>query len=104
MFKISTEFRKGIFFVRLVGRIDNEGYLEDINQLIESIGIQYMVLNLNDLSDISLESVKHIMNYNQIILKKKRQLFICDASNIRNRLFKNTIPNIQNEIEAFSLV
>ena len=104
MLSISTEFRKGIFFVRLVGRIDNEGYLDDINQIIDNIGIKYMVLNLNNLNDISLESVKHIMNYNQKILKKKKYLFICDNSNIRNRLFKNTIPNIKNEIEAFSLV
>ena len=104
MFKISTEFRKGIFFVRLVGRIDNEGYLEEINHLIDKMGIQYLVLNINDLFDISLDSVKHIMNYNKQILKKKKHLFICDASNISNRLFKNTIPNIQNEIEAFSLI
>ena len=103
MLHISTEFRKGIFFVRIVGRIDNEGYLEDINRTIERIGIRNIVLNLNDLKDISLESIKHIMEYNSKILKEKRQLIICDANPIRNRVFY-TIPNISNEIEAFSLI
>lgn len=103
MLQISTEFRKGVFFVRLVGRIDNEGYLEDINRTIEQVGIRNIVLNLNDLNDISLESIRHIINYNDKILKKKKQLFICDTNDIRKRVF-STIPNISNEIEAFSLI
>lgn len=103
MLQISTEFRKGVFFIRIVGRIDNEGFLEDINQTIEQVGIKNIVLNLNELNDISLESIKHIMNYNSKILKEKKQLFICDANNIRKRLFCK-IPNISNEIEAFSLI
>ncbi len=104
MLKISTEFRKGVLFVRLKGRIDNEGYLERIQTLVDSIGIRYIVFNLNELNDVSLDSIKHIMNYNKILLEKKRKLVICDASNIRNRLFKNIIPNINNEIDAFSLI
>lgn len=102
--KISTEFRKGVLFIRLVGRIDNEGYLEDINLLIEEIGIRYIVLNISSLNVVSLDSVNHIINYNKQILKKKKKLLICDASDIRNRLFKNIIPNISNELEAFSLI
>lgn len=104
MFKINTEYRKGILFIRLVGRIDNECYLEDINKLIHNFGIRYIVLNLSDLKDVSLDSIKHIMQYHNKMLKKKKQLFICDASNMRNRIFKNKIPNIQCETEAFSLI
>lgn len=104
MLQVSTEFRKGVLFVRLVGRIDNEGYLEKVNNLIENMGIRCIVLNLTALNDVSLESIVHIINYNKKILKKKKQLLICDSSNIRNRLFKNNIPNIRCEIEAFSLI
>lgn len=102
--KIRTEFRKGVLFVRLVGRIDNEGYLEDINSLIEEIGIQYIVLNLSNLNNVSLESVEHIIQYYKNILKKKKTLLICDTNEFRNRLFKNIIPKIDNELEAFSLI
>ncbi|MCI6266670.1 MAG: STAS domain-containing protein [Erysipelotrichaceae bacterium] len=104
MLKISTEFRKGVLFVRLVGRIDNEGYLEKINNIIDQMGIQCIVLNLNNLNDVSLDSIDHIIKYNNEILKKNKQLLICDANNIRNRLFKKIIPNIISEIEAFSLI
>ena len=104
MLKISTEFRKGVLFVRLVGRIDNEGYLEGINQVIDSMGIRYIVFNLSNLKGISLDSVQHIIEYNKEILEKRKLLFICDTNSIRNRLFKNRIPNIQSEIEAFSLI
>jgi len=101
---ISTEYRKGVFFIRLVGRIENEKYLDKINLLIEEIGISAIVLNIDKLNDVSLESIKHIINYNKRILKKKKHLLICDSNKRRNRLFKNIIPNIQSEIEAFSLI
>lgn len=102
--KISTEFRKGILFIRLAGRIDNEGYIDKIKRLIDTVGIRYIVLNLNELQFISLDSIKHIINYNEQILKEKKKLLICDASDIRNRLFKDIIPNIKSEIDAFSLI
>lgn len=104
MLKISTEYRKGVLFIRLIGRLDNAGYLDDIKQMIDELGIHCMVLNLTKVNGVSLESINHIMNYNQEILKKKKKMFICDASNIRNRLFKNMIPNISCEIDAFSLI
>lgn len=104
MFKISTEFRKGVLFVRLKGMIDNEGYLENISHLVEVAGIQCIVLNLDHLNNVSLESINHIIRYQKKILKEKKKLFICDATHLRNRLFDQTIPNIQSEIDAFSLI
>lgn len=102
MLRINTEQRKGILFIRLVGRIDNAGYLDEINKIVETVGIQQIVLNIEYLSNISMESIKQITNYHKQILKKKKTLLICDKT--RNRLFKNTIPNIKHEIEAFSLI
>ena len=37
MLRIDTEFRKGIFFIRLNGRLNNEENLETVNKLIENI-------------------------------------------------------------------
>ena len=104
MLKFSTEYRKGILFIRLVGRIDNEGYLDQINHFLNEIGIQYVVFNLDKLNDVSLESVNHIIDYNKQLLKKKKLLIICDANQKRTRLFKNIIPKISSELEAFSLI
>ena len=57
MLGVRTEYKKGVLFVRLVGRIDNEGYLKKINWLIEEIGIKFTVLNLTKISNISLENI-----------------------------------------------
>lgn len=104
MLKISTEFRKGVLFVRLAGRIDNDGYLESINNLIEDIGIRYVVLNTNNLRAIDVDSINDIIEYNKKILKDQRRLLICDANNSRKRIFSNNIQKINCEIDAFSLI
>lgn len=102
--QISTEYRKGVLFIRLIGRIDDNDFLNKINKIIEEFGIKYIVLNISNLNYVSLESIKHITNYNNRILKKKKHLLICDSNQRRNRLFNNIIPNISNELEAFSLI
>lgn len=104
MLRINTEFRKGVLFVRLNGIISDENYLESINDLVEDIGIKYVVLNIENLKKIDVNSINHIINYNKEILKNKRRLLICDNNINRNRIFKNSIPNISCEIEAFSLI
>ena len=104
MLKISTEFRKGVLFVRLAGIIDNDNYLESINNLIEDIGIKYVVLNTNNLRAIDVSSINNIIEYNKKILKDQRRLLICDANNSRKRIFSNNIQKINCEIDAFSLI
>lgn len=104
MLRINTEFRKGVLFVRLSGKISDEKYLESINDLVEDIGIKYVVLNIENIKKIDVNSINHIINYNKQILKNQRRLLICDNNINRNRIFKNSIPNIKCEIDAFSLI
>lgn len=104
MLKINTEFRKGVLFVRLTGKIDDDSYLESINNLIENIGIKYVVLNTNNLRTIDVNSIKNILEYNKKILKEQRHLLICDANINRNRIFSCNIQKIDCEIDAFSLI
>ena len=102
--QINTEYRKGILFIRLIGRIDDNEYLTKINDIIDTFGIKYIVLNLDEVKDVSLENIDHIIKYNRKILKKKKLLFICDSNKRRCNFnnFKNL--NISNELEAFSLI
>ena len=102
--KVNTEYRKGVLFVRLMGRMDENGYLNKVNDIIDDFGIRFVVLNLKELRDISLENIEHIIRYNEKILKKKIKLFICDSKQRRGRMFENIIPSISNELEAFSLI
>lgn len=102
--QISTEYRRGILFIRLRGRIDEYGFIKKINDLIDEFGIKYIVLNFENLKYISLDSIEHIIKYYKKILKKKKSLLICDANKGRIKVFNNIIPNIDNELEAFSLI
>ena len=104
MLRINVEFRKGVLFVRLDGKIENDDYLEFINNLIEKIGISYIVLNIENIKYVDVNSLNHIIEYNKKILKKKKHLLICDKNINRNKIFKDSIPNINCEIDAFSLI
>ena len=104
MLLVRTEYKKGVLFVRLVGRIDNDGYLDKLNWLINEMGIKFTVLNVTDLSDVSLKNINHMINSTRELKKKKHLLFICDETNLRNSLFKESVPRLKNEIEAFSLI
>lgn len=101
--QISTEYRRGILFIRIKRRLEDND-LAKINNIINEFGIKCIVLNLSSLKDVSLESIDHIIKYNKEILKKKKYLLICDSNQRRNRLFKNIIPYINTELEAFSLI
>ena len=104
MLRVRTEYRKGVLFVRLIGRVDNEGELEKINNLIKEFGIRFIVLNVTNLSDISLKSISHIIN-NQEKQEKREHLFvICDENCLRSSLLTSGIDRITNEIEAFSFL
>ena len=49
MLNVGTEFRKGIFFIRLIGNLDNN-YLKkenNIKELIEYNRFKYIVINTN---------------------------------------------------------
>lgn len=104
MLRINVEFRKGVLFVRLRGKIVDDSYLDSINDLIDDMGIRYVVLNIDNLEYVDVNSINHIIDYNRKILKKHRRLLICDTNINRNNIFKNAIPNIKCEIDAFSLI
>ena len=103
MLRIDTEFRKGIFFIRLNGRLDKNENLDKMERIIENVGIKYVVLNTSNLRMLDVNTINYIINYNDKILKSKRHLLICDTNTNRKRIFNN-IPKINCEIEAFALI
>ena len=98
------EYYRGLLFVRLTGRLSNSDYLKTLDEVVEKIGIRYIILNMNKIESVSLECINHIKKYNNKLLKKKKYLLICDSNSRRRRLFKNIISNIDSELDAFSLI
>ena len=103
MLCIKTEYKKGVLFVRLDGRSDNEGYLNKINWLIEEIGIKFTVLNITHLNDITRKTIDNIVSNIKLQRKKKHHLLICDENRLRN-IYVKSIPKLSNETEAFSFI
>lgn len=104
MLQVRTEYKKGVLFVRLKGRHDNASYLKKINWIIEEIGIKFVVLNITNLTDISLKSIKKIIDYRKKLIKEKRLLIICDNNPLRNTILKSSTRQIKKEIDAFTLI
>lgn len=105
MLKINLEFRKGVLFIRLNGSLNDKESLDNINNLINEIGFKYIVFNVDNLKCIDLDGIKCILNYQKLLLNKHGKLLLCESEkNMSDRFFKNRIPNITTEIQAFDLI
>jgi len=103
MMKINFEFRKGIFFIRLIGDMNKENYMsktEEIKDLIINNKFKYIVLNTNYINSIDMDSLMYLIELYDISKNIDSNLVICDKTNIIGKLFDSNIPNIKEEIEV----
>ena len=105
MLKINYEFRKGIFFVRLIGDLDKNNYYKQENFLEELIsynGFKQVVINTDLLRNVDIYGINYLINFNKILRNKNTNLVLCDKTNIWRTLFGNQIQHINNELEVFN--
>ena len=103
MLKMSFEFRKGIFFIRLIGDLNKESYknIEDeLNELITINKFKYIVINTNYLRKIDLIGLNYITEIVYMTRENDSNLVICDKNNIINRLLSSRLPNIATELDV----
>lgn len=103
MLNINFEFRKGIFFIRFLGDMKKENYLDKARELQELLldnKFKYIVINTNHLKKIDLDSLNYIIEMSKITKAIKSTLVICDKTNIIKKLTHGSIPNIQDELEV----
>lgn len=103
MLEINFEFRKGIFFIRLIGNLKNQNYIQEdkkIKSLILENKFKYIVINTNYLENIDLDGLNYLLEIFYITTKNESNLVICDKNNIFKRLLNNNIPSIKDEIEV----
>lgn len=102
MLDINFEFRKGIFFIRLIGEMNkkNGKETEKIKKLILDNEFKYVVINTNYLNKVDIEGINYI---NEIFLTgmySNSNIVICDKFNVIRKLINNNFPNIKEEIEV----
>ena len=103
MLKISFEFRKGIFFIRLIGDLNKESYKEkeeEIKELIINNKFKYIVINTNHLRTIDMDGLNYITKIYYMTKDNDSNLVICDRFNVFSILLNNNVHNIKNELEV----
>ena len=103
MLKINFEFRKGIFFIRLIGNLNNQNYKEKeklLRNLIIENKFKYIVINTNYIKNIDLDGLNYLLEIFYLTKMNESNLVICDKNNIFKRLLNKSIPSIKEEIEV----
>lgn len=103
MLKIIFEFRKGIFFIRLIGNLNNQNYEKEdlkLKKLILENKFKYVVINTNYLEQVDLDGLNYLLEIFYITKQNESNLIICDKNSIFKRLLNNNIPSIKDEIEV----
>lgn len=103
MLKISFEFRKGIFFIRLIGNLNNQNYKpkdKALKTLIIENKFKYIVINTNYLKKVDMDGLNYLLEIFYITKTNDSNLVICDKNSIFKRLLNNNIPSIKEEIEV----
>lgn len=103
MLEINFEFRKGIFFIRLIGDLNNKNYEQEdkkLKNLIVDNKFKYIVINTNYLEKVDLDGLNYLLEIFYITRTNDSNLVICDKNSIFKRLLNNNIPSIKDEIEV----
>ena len=102
MLKTNFEYRKGIFFIRLIGEMNKENCKSkelEIKQILTWSNFEYVVINTNFLNKIDLDGLNSIAEICSITVKQSN-LVICDRFNILKKLRESLdkLPYREREI------
>jgi len=108
---ITTEYRKGILFVRLEGSLINSTISllnSELNKWLGA-GINNVVFNLQELDTIDTFGIQSFFSYYQMINGKKGHSLICGINENVNKYLKGTkilsyIYEISDELNAIKVM
>ena len=85
MLKIIFEFRKGIFFIRLIGNLNNQNYEKEdlkLKRIILENKFKYVVINTNYLEQVDLDGLNYLLEIFYVTKQNESNLIICDKNSI----------------------
>ena len=103
MLKLNFEFRKGIFFIRLIGDLSKETSMQiekELKALITDNQFKYIVINTNYINKIDIDGLNYITKICYIAHKNESNPIICDKMHIFKTLLNDNFPTISNETEV----
>ena len=112
MLNVGTEFRKGIFFVRLRGHLNKDTIYKlnkRVTNIVKTNGIRNIVFNFTNLKSIDIKGINAIL-YNYELCKNNdgRSLMCGNNDNIRKKLKSSRLVNyvyeVNDELSAIKLM
>ncbi len=113
MLKITTEFRKGILFIRLSGQLTKLTVPilnEEVTSLIKDNGIRNVVFNIKELNMIDMKGINALMYNYEVVRDNKGNGCVCGINNslvkhrINNSRLLNYMYESSDEIGALNLI
>ena len=113
MLKIIMEFRKGILFVRLYGKLIKDTTVKFQNEVIKTIrknGIHMVVVNIEELEELDLKGMNSLLYCYESCKQNKGTALLCGETKdfIKRRLDNGRVFNymsqIKNELDALNKI
>ena len=102
MLTVGTEFRKGIFFVRLKGDLNKNTIYKlekRVTNVVKKNGIRNIVFNFTNLKSIDIKGINSIFYNYEIIKENKGKSLLCGNNDrIRKKLKTSRLINYVYEI------
>lgn len=113
MLDIITEYRKGIFFIRLAGRLNYHTSFKinyELSPLIKAGGIKYVVYNVEELRLIDKNGINALDASSRNIVNNKGKVIICglgkypEHRKIKDSSILSYSYSISSELWAFKII
>ena len=111
MLNITTEYKDGIFYVRLKGELtkDNINKLyQKVSYIIKEVGIRNVVFNLEKITKIDIKGINSLLyNYELCKINQGYSLILSNASidrMLRKRHIFHYMTEINSEIMASEII
>lgn len=113
MLEIETEFRHGIFFIRLIGVLNKKTVNilnEKVTNLIKSNGFKNIVFNIENLNYIDIKGINTLFYNYELSRDNHGNLMVCGLTNeyvrkkIKHSRLLNYVNEISDELTALKLI
>lgn len=113
MLETYTEFRKGIFFLRLQGEITAQTtyiFKREVRLLLQAVKPGYIVFNLKNVTRIDRKGIEVLNKVFTTVEEAGGSCMFCSSESvnvkdiIEESFFKKRLRFIDNELSAFTLV
>lgn len=113
MLEIDMEFRKGILFIRLSGKLDKTtiGKLNrEVTELVKDNGIKNIVFNIDKLTSIDLKGINSLLYNYELSRMNDGKAMLCGVNNslvryrISNSRLFNYMYEVSDELSAIKVI